>query len=219
MSVPIVPAIIPKSEAAVIEYATALSFSRELHLDVVDGRFVPSVSWPYVPAGEPHAVKHYTDSFTLEVDLMVEDPVPAAVSWEVAGADMIIMHAETVSLEAFTAYCESTRLSVGIAFHGATNFEQVAPYIAVADYVQVMGIDSIGAQGQAFSERTFEKIERIAQQFPQTPISVDGGVNQKTISRLVKAGAARCIVGSAIVGQVDYEAAYRSLQQAVNGCE
>ncbi len=216
MSVPIVPAIIPKSKDEVIRYTEALRFSRELHLDVVDGVFVPSVSWPYTPSGEPIAIKPYTDSFTLEVDLMVSEPVKAAEAWEQAGADMIIMHVETLSLEDFARYCESTRVSVGIAFHGETTLETAKPYLELADYVQIMGIETIGAQGCAFSEKTFEKISAVKELFPNKPISVDGGVNITTIARLVKAGVDRCIVGSAIVGQSDYEAAHKALGEAVN---
>lgn len=216
MSIPIVPAIIPQSEADVFQYVEALRFSRELHLDVVDGLFVPTVSWPYTPLGIPKAVKHKTDSFTLEVDLMVKEPVEAAIAWEEAGADMIIMHVETISLAAFKRYCESTTVSVGIAFHGVTRVETVLPYIELADYVQVMGIDVIGAQGQPFSEKTFATIKTIKEFYPHKPVSIDGGVNQTTIARLVKAGVDRLIVGSAIVGQPDYELAYQTLSKAVH---
>ncbi len=216
--IPIVPAVIPKSEAEVISLTKALSFSPEFHLDVVDGKFVPSISWPYEPVGEPVAVKPYTDAFTLEVDLMVENPIKAARAWEKAGADMLVFHIETVDLPSFIDYCTHTSrdISIGVSFHGDTPIEALLPYVPHADYIQVMGIHTIGLQGQPFSEEAFSKLERLKQEFPHMPISVDGSVNEATVARLVKAGADRLIVGSAIVKQDDPEAAYNNLRSLIS---
>jgi ribulose-phosphate 3-epimerase len=214
--IPIVPAIIPKSEAEVVSFVKALSFSHELHLDVVDGQFVQNSSWPYEPAGEPLAVKPYTDAYTLEVDLMVQNPIPAARAWVKAGADMLVFHIETIDLPSFIDFVDHTDISVGVSFHGDTSLDTLLPYLPYAEYVQVMGIHTIGSQGQPFSEQTFVSIDAIRRQFPKLPISVDGSVNQNTIARLAKAGVDRLIVGSAIVGQENPEAAYRELLTCVN---
>jgi ribulose-phosphate 3-epimerase len=211
--IPIVPAVIPKSEAEVVAMTKALSWSHEFHLDLVDGDFVPSISWPYEPIGEATSVKPHTDKFTLEVDLMVENPIKAARAWEKAGADMFVFHIETVDLPSFIDYVTHAPrdISVGVSFHGDTPIESIFPYIPHAEYIQVMGIHTIGSQGQPFSEETFAKIERLKQEFPYTPISVDGAVNESTIAKLAKAGVDRLIVGSAIVKQPDPEAAYQTL--------
>ena len=216
MSIPIVPAVIPDSLAAAIEATKLFRFSHEIHVDVIDGKFVPNVSWPYDPEGEVIALKPHTDTYTLEVDLMVENPFKAASAWEAAGADMLVFHVETIDLASFEDFIEHTGITVGISFHGDTNIESVLPYIEVADYVQVMGIHTIGAQGQPFSEETFSKIERIKSEFPGKMISVDGSVNPNTIKRLAKAGADRLIVGSAIIGADDPHAAYSELCALVN---
>jgi ribulose-phosphate 3-epimerase len=215
--IPIVPAIIPKSEAEVVAFTKALTFSRELHLDVVDGVFVPTVSWPYDPQGEEIAVKPHTDKFTLEVDLMVADPISAARRWVKAGADMLVFHIETVDAASFIDFFTHTRkVSIGVSFHGDTPVEALLPYLPYADYVQVMGIHTIGSQGQPFSESTFEKISWVRREVPQLPISVDGSVNKDSIGRLVKAGVDRLIVGSAIVKQENPSAAYTELCAVVN---
>ena len=73
--IPIVPAIIPKSAAEILELLPRLRFAPEIHVDVVDGQFVPYTSWPYSPVGVPTEVRSETDKFTLEVDLMVADPL------------------------------------------------------------------------------------------------------------------------------------------------
>jgi ribulose-phosphate 3-epimerase len=212
-NIPIIPAVIPKSEAEVVAMTKALSWSQEFHLDLVDGKFVSSICWPYEPLGEAVAVKPHTDRFTLEVDLMVADPIKAARAWEKAGVDMFVFHIETVDLPSFIDYVTHAPrdISVGVSFHGDTPIEAIFPYVPHAEYIQVMGIHTIGSQGQPFSEETFSKIERLKQEFPYTPISVDGAVNESTIGRLAKAGVDRFIVGSAIVKQEDPEAAYKKL--------
>lgn len=214
--IPIVPAIIPSSVTELIETAKAFRFSRELHVDVIDGVFTLASSWPYEPVGEPLAIKPHTDVYTLEVDLMVSKPLEAAKAWKNAGADMFVFHMETIDLPSFVDFIAHTEITVGISFHGETNIESVLPYIEVADYVQIMGIHSIGVQGQVFSEETFSKIERIKREFPEKMISVDGSVNKRTIVRLVKAGVDRLIVGSAIIKQSDPKLAYQELCALVN---
>jgi ribulose-phosphate 3-epimerase len=215
--IPIVPAIIPKSAAEVVSFVSQLSFVREVHIDVVDGEFVAAVSWPVNPNGSPMEVKAHTDKFTLEVDLMMSKPFTAAREWEKAGADMIIFHVETIDIDSFVDFCKHSAASVGIAFHGETALDTITPYLPYADYVQVMGIDTIGAQGQPFSTRTLEKVETIKAQYPHIPVSVDGSVNKETITKIVKAGADRVIVGSAISHAADMSVAYDELRSHVNG--
>lgn len=213
---PIVPAIIPTSEKEVREYAAQLRFSPELHLDVVDGVFVPAISWPYQPAGIPLDVKADTDSYTLEVDLMVADPVAAATAWLEAGADMLVFHVEGIPLDDFKAFTTSNSVSVGIAASNDTSLETLRPYIAACETIQLMGIATIGSQGQAFDERVLERIALLKAEFPQHPITVDGSVNQATIVRLKEAGADRFICGSAIVKADDPAAAHRQLSELIN---
>ena len=218
MSIPVVPAIIPTSETEVVTATKTLRFSHELHLDVVDGKFVPAVSWPFMPKGEAMAVKPHTDAYTLEVDLMIENPIPVAREWVAAGADMLVFHIETVDLASFIDFIDHApkSVSIGASFSGDTPVEAVLPYLEHADYVQVMGIHTIGAQGQPFDNAVFAKIETIRAAYPSLMISVDGSVNLQTAPRLVKAGVDRLIVGSAIVKQDDPEAAYHALVKVVN---
>lgn len=215
MALPIVPAIIPSSAAAVREDCARLAFSLELHLDVVDNVFVPHVSWPYDPAGDPSEVKDVTDRFTLEVDLMVAKPLLAAERWQAAGADMLIFHAETIDVESFKQFKSSTRVSIGICALNDTPDDVLDVYLPFADYVQVMGIAQIGAQGAAFDERALTRIARIVRDFPKVHVSVDGSVNETTIARLRAAGAQRFIVGSAILKADNPAAAHFALTSLV----
>lgn len=212
----VVPAVIPKSKEEVLKMAETLNFSREFHLDIVDGVFVSSVSWPYSPAGEPLSVKPALDAFTLEVDLMVSEPLVAANNWVIAGADMLVFHVETIKLEVFRAFAENTKVSVGISCHGDTPIETLLQYAIYADYVQLMGIHEIGSQGQPFDKKVFEKIKVVKQSFPNLSVTIDGSVNKNTIADLKNAGANRFICGSAIVRQPDPEQAYDELTTLIN---
>lgn len=216
MSYPIVPAIIPESAEQVKTLLGQLSFVREIQLDLVDGVFVSQASWPYAPNGEPFEVKQMTDTFTLEVDLMVAKPIKAAEAWVKAGADMLVFHVESLPLEVFKQYAERATVSIGVAAHGDTSLDTLCEYAQHADYVQLMGIKEIGAQGSAFDEATIEKVQAVRRAFPRMMISVDGSVNQQTIKKLKQAGVNRFIVGSAIVKQADMRAAYNELSALVN---
>jgi len=214
---PIVPAVIPRSDQEVKTHAANFSFSKEFHLDVVDGKFLSKATWPYEPVGEPMSVKTELDAYTLEVDLMVEQPIIAAAQWIAAGADMLVFHVETLSPEVFANFADESSVSVGISFNGHTTMETFETYLPHADYVQLMGIYEIGQQGQPLDEAVFEKIAYIKEQYPMLSITVDGSVNEHTIQRLKAAGADRFIVGSAITLQDDPHTAYQSLNTLING--
>lgn len=213
---PIVPAVIPTSEDEIKKFAHTLTFANEFHLDVIDGEFVPTTTWPYRPAGKPLAVKSSLDHYTLEVDLMVAQPIKAATQWIAAGADMLVFHVETLTKDAFKQFTDQTSVSVGISYSGDTTMETFESFLPFADYVQLMGIHTIGAQGQPFDESVLEKISYIKQHYPHLSITVDGSVNAQTIARLKAAGADRFIVGSAITLQAVPQVAYQSLHTLIN---
>lgn len=214
---PIVPAVIPHSAEEIQTLSHTLNFSKEFHLDVVDGQFVHSVSWPYEPVGEPLAVKPFLDSYTLEVDLMVKKPITAAHQWIAAGADMLVFHVESLSSEVFKNFAEEASVSVGVSFHGDTPMNVFETYLPHADYVQLMGIHQIGAQSQPLDDQIFEKIAHIKTHYPQLSITVDGSVNKETIVQLKAAGADRFITGSAVVLQENPRQAYQELNALING--
>jgi ribulose-phosphate 3-epimerase len=209
--IPIVPAIIPISDADLLTQLERLSWSPEVHVDVVDGKFTPQASWPCHPKGDPFALKEPLDRFTLEVDLMVENPLPAAVDWMTAGADILVFHVETIDVDNFKKFIEYTHITVSIACHGDTPIETLLEYAQFAEAIQLMGIRQIGAQGQPFDQTVLQTIRVVKAAYPDKPITVDGSVNADTLPQLVAAGADRVIVGSAITLQAEPYAAYESL--------
>jgi ribulose-phosphate 3-epimerase len=209
--IPIVPAIIPTSAAHLMSVLSKLHFSPEIHVDVVDGKFVPFTSWPYQSSGSPKEVATETDAFTLEVDLMVENPLVAADEWLKAGADMLVFHVETITPEAFARFADSTKISVGISIKNGTPLTEIDAYMESAEYIQLMGIAEIGSQGQSFDERVLTRIEQMRLKYPTHSITIDGSVNSETIVRLAEAGAHRFICGSAITKAEDPARAHAAL--------
>lgn len=210
-SSPIVPAIIPQSQGTIEDFVATLGAVPEVHVDVVDGVFVPFVSWPYTPVGDPSVLHVLLLSYTLEVDLMVSDPLLAARAWLAAGADMLIFHVETISLEALEAFASETAVTIGVCALNSTPYDVLRPYVELADYVQVMGIADIGAQGQPFDERALVRIAELQAEFPHLMISLDGSVNGTTLPSLATLALPRYIVGSAITKAPDPRLAYQEL--------
>ena len=215
ISSPIVPAIIPRSYEDLVTQIQKIAGIPEVHVDVVDGIFVPSVSWPYHDRSDVAVAHDLLARFSLEVDLMVSDPLPAARAWLIAGADQLVFHIETISPEAFIAFTEQTAVTVGVALGSGTSLSQLYPYLAGADYVQLMGIATIGSQGQPFDESVLERISILKNEFPHLPLSIDGSVNATTLQRLSPLGLSRFIVGSAIMGDVAPAQAYATLTQSL----
>lgn len=208
---PIVPAIIPQSFADLTAQIKKISHLPEVHVDVVDGVFVPYISWPYIDSAIVSGARSLLAPFSLEVDLMVEDQLAAAGAWVLAGADLLVFHAEVITPAQLERFCTEHTVTVGIAAGNDFPLEQLASYFPFVEYVQVMGIAQIGAQGQSFDERAFDRVAWIRDHYPALRISIDGSMNATTLPRVLPLKLDRIIVGSAIMGQPDPLAAYHTL--------
>jgi len=206
---PIIPAIIPSTLSDLRQLVSRLAGLPEIHLDVVDGIFVPFISWPYNSQELPRVAKESLDVFSLEVDLMVSKPLSAAHNWIEAGADQLVFHVETISLASFKDFTDNTNMTIGISSNNDTDFNILKEYLPYADYVQVMGIGAIGTQGQPFDVRSLNRIAMIRENFPNLAISIDGSVNAETLPKLVSLKLNRYIIGSAIIKQDDQILAYK----------
>jgi len=139
---------------------------------------------------------------------MVLNPLEAAHSWLACGADRLVFHTETISLAAFTQFADTTNVTVGIATNNDTDFKELEPYLAVADFVQVMGIAEIGAQGQPFDRRALPRLALLHDRYQNLPRSLDGSINASTLSELLRLKLDRYIMGSAVMAAVDPYATY-----------
>ena len=228
----IIPAILPKSFDDLQKHAQLVHpFAKKIQIDVVDGVFAHTKTWPYKDResfekiiAEEHGLPFWQD-FDFEFDLMIENPQEKVKEFVQAGASHIIIHAHaTGAVEALRHLAELRQgddggfiITTGLALLPNMQPDVLESFDTLFDYVQVMGIDKEGKQGQPFDEHAVVLVERLRRRYPELTIQVDGSVNTETAPALVKAGANRLIVGSAIFEADDPGAAYNALYTLANG--
>ena len=174
--------------------------ARYLHLDVMDGAFVPSISF-----GMPviASLRGYTD-LVFDVHMMVEDPGRYVESIRAAGADLITVHQEACThLDRVIGQIKASGAKAGVALNPATPVSTLECVLDQVDMVLVMSVNP-GFGGQKFIPYTLDKVRALRQYFDRkglsTDIQVDGGVNRDTIRPLIEAGANVLVAGSAVFG-------------------
>lgn len=219
----------PDSLADLLEKAgRAAGIVPFVQIDVMDGRFVPSVDWPYTGESAQKEFEElvrgsktlpFAEKLNYEVDLMVAEPERSVADWVRAGVKRVIVHIEsstyiTAALISGRAAAEvrGGGVEFAIALNTTTENTVLGPYLDHIDFVQFMGIEKIGYQGRAFDERVLGKIRDLRERRSGVIISVDGGVNFDTAPRLIESGANRLVSGSAIFGSDDIRAAIEKLQ-------
>ena len=209
----VVPAIIPTSFDHLDDtLRTVAPFTKEVQIDIVDGTFVPFRSWPYVGSGSIQLLTRYTEQYIIEVDLMIVSPEDAVPLYVAAGARSVVVHLEsTRQLETIIEHHRAHEYALGFSVNNDTPLDELFPIIELADYVQLMGIASIGSQGQPFDTRVLDRVRKIRTRYPDMVISIDGSVNAETLPLLREAGANRFVSGSAIVGATDPGRAFDAL--------
>ena len=189
-----------------------------LHFDVMDGVFVPNISFGF-PVLE--AVNKSTDMF-LDVHLMITDPLKYIPETVKAGADLVTFHLESQSdpYETIRAIREHGA-KAGIVIKPATPYEDVLPFMELVDVVLVMTVEP-GFGGQSFMEEQLDKITALKNYSEDTGLSVslqvDGGINDKTAAKAVSAGADMLVVGSYLFRQGSIADGVKTLRCAAS-CE
>lgn len=235
----IIPAIMPSTYDELYEYASQVEGLVPLaQIDIMDGKFVPSRSWPY-QKGYPERDDDFLalirqedglpfwETLDYEIDLMIAEPEKYLEEWTPLGASRLIVHAEAITnferlLTLDIMQKEARRIgddiviAIGIAFNTDTDLSEYLEYLEYFDFVQCMGIEKIGYQGQPYDESVLENINTIRRMYPNMPISVDGGVSEKTAKELVSAGATRLVAGSAIFNAENKEMAITRLESIVS---
>jgi ribulose-phosphate 3-epimerase len=231
----IIPAVMPTDTTDLqSKLAQVVGHAPVVQVDIMDGKFVKDVSWPYTEDEEyfqgilsEDAGLPYWDQFDFEVDLMVVRPEEVINDWITAGVRRIVVHQEsTDNLEKILAdfrerFPKSEQpdvfdCEVGIAQNVDTPTEEVFPFLDQVDFVQFMGIATIGEQGNPFDERVLDKIRALREHNPKIIISIDGGVSLETAPELIAAGANRLVVGSAIFKSEDITATIKEFKHLGN---
>lgn len=186
-----------------------------LHLDVMDGRFVPNFTFgpPVVAAIRPHT------SLPFDVQLMVTAPGDLIRAFSEAGADSITIHIESEheagDVRRTIGQIRTANCRVGLALNPETPLAGTEPYLSEIDLLLVMTVHP-GFGGQLFINNTVEKIEaafvRRTAQGLNFRIEVDGGINAETAGSALQAGADVLVAGTALFGSADMAGRIRELR-------
>lgn len=203
----IIPAILPKKFSEIEEKIELIKgISNIVQIDICDGKFVPTITWPYWKTDENFEAiireergMPEWESINYEFDLMIDNPnADDARKWLSAGAEKIILHMESSKDLNPVIDVLHGLVEIGIAIGNQTPIEDLKKYIDKIQYIQVMGIRKAGFQGQKFENGALDKVKEIKNAFPNIKIQVDGGVNIDTAILLKDAGVDRVVVGSAL---------------------
>jgi ribulose-phosphate 3-epimerase len=183
-----------------------------LHLDVMDGRFVPNISFGPLVVAAARAVTR----LPLDVHLMIEEPVRYVGAFADAGANGITIHVEACADVTGTLRAIRERgCRTGITLRPGTPFEMVEPFLGEVDLVLVMTVEP-GFGGQKYRPEQEAKLRRAREIRGQAglrfEIEVDGGIGPETARSAVEAGAEILVVGSALFASADRGGLIRRLQ-------
>jgi len=202
-------------------FADALAAAREggadmVHVDVMDGRFVPTLTfgWPMV-----EALRKATD-LPLDIHLMIEKPEETLDRY-LCGVQFVSVHVEaTAHLHRCLDRIRSGGASAGAAINPATPAGALDAVSGDVDHVLVMSVNP-GWGGQKFIDSTYEKIRGMRPMLSGrgVPIEIDGGVTRENAARCRAAGADILVAGTSVYGQADPAAAVRAIRRAAESPE
>jgi ribulose-phosphate 3-epimerase len=187
--------------------------AQALHLDVMDGRFVPQLTYGLVVVEATRRAA----KVPLEVHLMIEEPERSIADYAKAGADILTVHLEGCgdprgTLEAISALGPKAHLAIS----PNTPVERALPYLDACDGVLVMSVEP-GYGGQRFNPVALEKLAALAmirsQRGGSFRLCVDGGISTETIGSVAAAGAELIVAGSAVIRSQNYAQAITELEQ------
>jgi ribulose-phosphate 3-epimerase len=184
-----------------------------LHLDVMDGRFVPNITFgpPVVAAIRKYATR------PLDVHLMIVEPERYIDAFAKAGADLITVHAEaTPHLQRAVAQIREAGKKAGVVLNPSTPLSAIEYVLGDVDLVLLMSVNP-GFGGQAYLPAVTAKIERLRTMLDRmglpVDIEVDGGIKADNVGAVIAAGANVIVSGSGIFGAGDYAAAVASMRK------
>jgi len=183
-----------------------------IHVDVMDGHFVPNITIGPLVVKAVRAVTR----MPVDVHLMITDPDRYVNDFIDAGADWVTVHVEACThLHRTLGMIRERGKKAGAVLNPATSLSTLEYVLADLDLVMLMSVNP-GFGGQSFIESSLVKIKRLRQMLdavnPRAGIEVDGGISPATIKRVAAAGANIFVAGSAVYGQDDYHSVIRELK-------
>ncbi len=197
---------VKQAESAGVEY---------LHIDVMDGHFVPNISFgaPVMKKIKPHT------NLIMDVHLMIENPYMYIEDFVNAGADIITVHQEACQhLHRTIQNIKSYNVKAGVSLNPATSLRTLDEILPELDMVLIMSVNP-GFGGQSFILSSLEKIANLKSMINErgleVEIEVDGGVKADNVADVVRAGADVIVAGSAIFGKDDVAKAVSDFREAI----
>lgn len=189
------------------------------HLDVMDGHFVPNLTFG------PHLIKcirKHTKNF-LDVHLMIENPQKYVLNFIDSGADLVVFHYESVkekkSIDSLIKKIKKNDVFCGISIKPSTNIEKIFPFLDAVDLVLVMTVVP-GFGGQKMIKGCLNKVRELTEYKTDRNldfiISCDGGINEKNIGEVVNFGCDIPVIGNAIFSSANYVEKVKILQKLTN---
>jgi ribulose-phosphate 3-epimerase len=185
--------------------------AKVLHVDVMDGQFVPNIT-----IGLPvvRSIRKVTD-MTIDTHLMIENPGQYAAKFAEAGANMVSVHVEADRhLQRTLCSIRDAGAKAGVAINPATPLVDIEEALPFADFILLMSVNP-GFGGQSFISTSIDKLRRLRRMIDdrelETVIEIDGGIDAENIATIVEAGAEIIVAGSAVFGDGKPEAAVKHL--------
>ena len=210
------PSILAADFANLERDISRVSSADYLHVDVMDGLFVPNITIGVPVVKSIRAVT----ALPLDVHLMIEKPVRYIERFAESGADIISVHLEAdhpTQIQASLDEMKRCGVKRAIALRPITSAKAILPYLDQLEMVLVMTVEP-GFGGQTFMEPQLETIREVRQLLdkyhPECDLEVDGGISIKTAARVKEAGANVLVAGSAVFGLEDRKAAIENLRMA-----
>jgi ribulose-phosphate 3-epimerase len=192
----IVPAILAKTEQEFIEQLKkALLVSTYIQIDIADGKFVENSTW-----NKPKNIKKLLPpGTTFELHLMVDKPYKYAKKWKnIEGLERIIFHINSTSnIKKTYKKLSKFKKKISVALNPEIRASKIKPIIDNIQGIQFMTVHP-GRQGNPFLFAIIDKIQNFHDNYPDIPMSADGGINQTNIQALQKAGITQFNIGSAL---------------------
>ncbi|MFA5889312.1 MAG: hypothetical protein WCW47_03640 [Candidatus Paceibacterota bacterium] len=218
----VVPAIIPHTKEQLEEEIRKVAkFAETIQIDITDGIFVPTKTWPYNGRdvdffeklkNEEEGWPKWED-INIEVHLMIKNPEEVILDWIKTGAGAIIAHIEaTDNFQEVVDLCREKLVSVGVAIKPSTDISLLAPFVSQVDFIQCMGNDLLGKHGVVLDEKAVFQIKELHALYPESIIAIDIGVNKYTEEELISAGVSKIISGGDILNAENPEEEYRRLE-------
>ncbi|CAD6233831.1 GSCOCG00007326001-RA-CDS [Cotesia congregata] len=183
-----------------------------LHLDVMDGNFVPNMTF-----GHPvvKCLRRKIKDVVFETHMMVTKPDQWIEPMADAGVDRYVFHVESADdVKVVCRKIKEAGMKVGVALKPGTPVDVVIEYVDLADMVLVMTVEP-GFGGQKFMESQMTKVKWLRENYPDLDIEVDGGVGPSTIDICAKAGANMIVSGTAVINSPDQKKTISTLKEAV----